>query len=145
MLAATGQHKGYALWFGVDDGQLLQAVAAASQLHIVAIDSDEDRIQQLRRELDQAGLYGRPIALHVGDPESFMAPPYVANLVVVGQSCSETLADRRLLERIYESVRPYGGKLWVDAARAMEQVVTEMELPADKTDVPLSDTARTLV
>jgi len=52
ILAATGQRDGYALWFGVDDSDLLQSVAAASQLHIVAVDSDAKKVDRLRRRLE---------------------------------------------------------------------------------------------
>jgi outer membrane protein assembly factor BamB len=194
LLAATGQREGYALWFGVEDGALLEAVAISSQLHIVAVDSNAEKVERLRRRLDQAGLYGRRITLHTGNPETFMAPPYIANLVVVGRSLAASLAQQQrpidtggsgqpsatgvspvlnpgatgvspvptpgatgvspvlnpgatgvspvpnqqhgqdaqgpghsshntTLGRIYESVRPYGGTLWIQAAPAGEEAL----------------------
>lgn len=136
LLEKTGETQGYALWFGVDDAMLLEAVAAASELDIVAVDPDAKKVTRLRRQLDQAGLLGKRIALHVGTPDSFKAPPYIANLVVVGQSMAEKLVDPQLLRRVFESVRPYGGKLWIRAgAQSSESLAGQFavaELPKAK-------------
>jgi outer membrane protein assembly factor BamB len=104
---------GYALWFGVDDGQLLQALLLESKLRIVAVDPDAEKVDRLRRELDAVGFYGNRITLHIGDPLSFKAPPYIAHLVGVGESFAGELRNRPVLQAAYESVRPYGGALWM--------------------------------
>jgi len=111
LLEIAGTREGYALWFGVDDDQLLQAVAAASEFHIVGIDPDAEKIDRLRRRLDQGGWYGRRIALQAGTLETYPAPPYMADLILVGRSLAPALRDAEQLARLYESVRPYGGKL----------------------------------
>ena len=67
-MAHTDSKEGYALWFGVDDGHLLEAMLANSQLHIIAVDPDQQKVDQLRRRFDATGVYGSRIALHVGDP-----------------------------------------------------------------------------
>ncbi len=109
--------EGYALWFGVDDGRLLEAVVADSALHVVGVDPDAEKIERLRRRLDKAGLYGSRVALHQGDPATFKAPPYIASLIVMGETAAAELKDEVLLRRVYESVRPYGGRLWIPAGR----------------------------
>ncbi len=116
LMKLAGAREGYALWFGVDDGRLLEAVLAASEFHVVAIDPDAEKIDRLRRRLDKAGLYGKDVALHQGDPITFQPPVYMATLAVVGRSMVPRLKDEKVLRRIYESVRPYGGKLWVPLA-----------------------------
>ena len=125
LLETTGETQGYSLWFGVDDAMLLQAVAAASELHIVAVDPDAQKVTRLRRQLDQAGLLGKRIALHVGTPDSFKAPPYIANLVVVGRSMAEKLIDPQQLRQVYESIRPYGGKLWIRTGEQSSESLAE--------------------
>ncbi len=111
LLETTGQREGYAFWFGVDDPGLLEAAVLESDLHIVAIDPDAGKIEGLRKHFDDAGLCGNRIALHVGTIDSFAAPAYIANLVVVSRAAAASLADSTRLGRLYESVRPYGGKL----------------------------------
>ena len=115
LVETAGSPEGYVLWFGVDDPQLLEAVAAASQFRIVAIDPDVEKIDRLRRKLDQVGWYGRRIALQAGTLETYPAPWYMADLVVVSRSLAPALRHPEHLSRLYESVRPYGGKLWIQS------------------------------
>jgi outer membrane protein assembly factor BamB len=113
LLKATGTHAGYALWLGIENGNLLEAVAAASDLHLVGIDPDAQKIDRLRRQFDQGGWYGRRVALQVGEVDKYMAPPYMAELIVVEQSTVPMLRKPEQLARLYESLRPYGGKLLI--------------------------------
>ena len=132
LLETTGKREGYALWFGVDDGKLLEAVTASSQLHIVGVDPDADKIDRLRRQLDQAGWYGRRVALQVGSLDTYQPPPYCAELIVVGRSAAPALRNPQRLARLYEAVRPYGGKLWIptggtaDGLQAGELAIGEL-------------------
>jgi outer membrane protein assembly factor BamB len=109
----TAPRDGYALWFGVDDGAVLAEVLRQSELHVTAVDPDPVKVDQLRRRFDAAGLYGRRVALHVGEPAGFKAPPYIASLVVVGESLASRMVERAVVEAVFSSVRPYGGNLWV--------------------------------
>jgi outer membrane protein assembly factor BamB len=120
ILKETGAMEGYALWFGVEDGQLLHAMALNSELHIVAVDPDAAKVDRLRRKFDAAGLYGTRVTLQTGDPISFKAPPYIANLIVVGESSVSQLREPRVLETVYASVRPYGGALWLPVTRSAQ-------------------------
>ena len=62
LLNTAGVREGYALWFGVDDDQLLKAVVAQSQLHVVAVERDDWKVASLRERLDRAGqVYASPI------------------------------------------------------------------------------------
>jgi outer membrane protein assembly factor BamB len=117
LLESTGQRQGYALWFGIDDPELLETVVLQSELHVVAVDPDAEKIARLRKRFDAAGLYGSRIALHAGTIDSYAAPPYIANLVVVRRTVAAGPADAGRLRQVYESVRPYGGKLWIGPAR----------------------------
>lgn len=136
LLRKFGMPQGYALWFGVDDPALLEAVLRQSNLHVVGVDPDARKVERLRRYFDARGLYGGRVALHAGDPLSFKAPPYLASLVVVSASMAPRLADRASLQAIYESVRPYGGNLWVDvdagAAAPLASQLKAAELPQAK-------------
>ena len=145
LLRKFGLPEGYALWFGVDDPALLEAVLRQSNLHVVGVDPDERKVEQLRRYFDARGLYGGRVTLHAGDPLSFKAPPYIASLVVVSPSLAPRLADRPSLRAIYESVRPYGGTLWVDvdpaAAASLTQQLKAAELAQAKVSRSLDGVA----
>lgn len=138
----TGIKDGYAFCLGLDDqGDLLTALAAETDLKIIGVDPDTNKIERLRRELNAAGLYGRRVALLADVPDDFGAPPYIASLVVAdGAFAARLAADpnpgaplrvtgllvgrdlltaKSALVRVYESVRPYGGALWVSGGAAL--------------------------
>ncbi len=113
LLEMTGSPEGYALWYGLDDFELLLAVAENSSLHIVGVDPDAEIVDRYRRKLDALGLYGEKVVLHAADPVAFRAPPYLAELVYLDKDFLEDSVAQESLEDLYRSVRPYGGKLWI--------------------------------
>lgn len=129
ILQSTERREGYALWYGIDDPELLEAVVLQSKLHVLAIDPSESKIAQLRRRFDQAGLYGKRIALRTAGLGQFAAPPYIADLIYVGPSLAGALYAKETLRSVYQQVRPYGGKLWihpaVETADAQRKLATE--------------------
>lgn len=130
IVAQTSAMDGYAFCLGLDDSALITALAASSRLQIIGVDPDAAKVDRLRRQLDAAGLYGTRVALLAADPAAFGAPPYVASLVVAGGSFATRLGDAATLSKVYESVRPYGGSLWVAGVR-----VNTAGLPGAKTQV----------
>jgi outer membrane protein assembly factor BamB len=113
ILSETDASEGYALWLGLDDGALLEAVLANSRLHVIAVEPDVAKADALRRRLDAAGRYGTRATVHVGDPMSFKAPPYLANLIVVCESFVARVREPEALRAAFNSLRPYGGTMWV--------------------------------
>ena len=132
ILAAADARDGYALCFGAEDGELLEALVANSKLHLVAVDPDAAKVDALRRRFDAAKVYGKRITLHVGDAVSFKAPPYFANLIVVGESAVPQLRNPAALRAAFESLRPYGGTMWLPvtgaAATEFERFIAEAKL-----------------
>jgi hypothetical protein len=61
-LARTGIKAGYCLDLGCGTGDL--ALARRSQLAIYAVDPDASNVQQARRKLAAAGLYGSRVTVH---------------------------------------------------------------------------------
>ena len=131
ILQREGAREGYALCFGVDDGGLIAALAAESDLHVVGIDPDAERIDRLRRRFDAAGLHGSRVALGQGDPASYQAPPYLANLIVISRSLAAEVARTPLLRAIYSSLRPDGGGLWLPLGGRDPRTVVELATAAN--------------
>ncbi len=136
ILSAAEAGDGYALCFGVENGDLLEALLANSKLRIVAVDPNAQKVDQLRRRFDAAGLYGRRITLHTGDAVSFKAPPYFANLIVIGESFVPQLRNPAAMRAAFESLRPYGGALWLplagDAQAEFTRLIAETKLEQAK-------------
>jgi len=112
ILKLTGVTQGYCLALGVGSGRLLEELACRSELHIIAVDTDADRVHAVRSKLDAIGLYGWRVHILEGDLESVQLPPYIfslivsENLVAVG---SEQQRARAFVERHYDLLHPFGG------------------------------------
>lgn len=79
------ERRGLAVVIGLQDGERIRALAAASQLRIVAWDVDREKVARVRQALHDHRLYGTRIAVHVAEDLSALpATGYCANLV-----CSE--------------------------------------------------------
>ncbi len=110
ILKAANLRQGYALVLGVDSGRLLESLARRSELHLIGLDPSADRVNRLRRRLDDAGLYGHRVALLTGDTQSVPLPPFLATLIV-SEDTPSTQAEvpPESIARMFESLRPYGG------------------------------------
>ncbi len=109
LLAKVEDTAGHALVFGTDDSGLVDALLAESKMQLTIVEPDGEKVARLRRQYDACGLYGTRVSVHVGDPLSFQAPPYVAHLVVIGGSMLTAMQQPGMLQTAYASVRPYGG------------------------------------
>ncbi len=110
MLAAVGQQSGYALLWGVGDGKRTQALVSDSDLQVIGLDADANKINTLRSRYTQAGLYGTRVAFHSGEPSDFGFPPYTATLLV----CDDPNVIRKgegadFIKEVFRCLRPYGG------------------------------------
>ncbi len=98
--------EGYALVLGLDKGQMIHHLLKNTDLLVVAVDSDKGLIDQLRRDLASEGIYDNRFQAIVGDPAKVDFPPYLANLIT---SEDAKAAEKLLLNKVYASLRPYGG------------------------------------
>ncbi|NQU20232.1 MAG: PQQ-binding-like beta-propeller repeat protein [Candidatus Nealsonbacteria bacterium] len=128
MLGTTSLDQGYCLVFGLETGDLAEAVVRNSNLDVIAVDPDPEKVGALRRRFDAAGLYGKRISVHVGDATTFRAPPYVAvlvaseNLSAAGfDAAAENGGAELFLRNLFYSVRPYGGVAWLPTANPQQK------------------------
>ena len=138
ILAETGIRDGYALWVGVgeEDLAVIEQLVLRSDLHVVGIDPAEERLPDLRRQLDDAGLYGTRVALLPFLPGqlSQQYPPYVSSLIVVsdpamldggaGEEPHDVFFSTAQLAELYDMLRPYGGQA------LLQTVQGSLETPA---------------
>ncbi|MBA4388584.1 MAG: hypothetical protein C0404_11420, partial [Verrucomicrobia bacterium] len=115
ILADSGVNdKGVALVLGIGSGRLVDELLLQSSLHVIAVDSDTNKVQLLRRKLSDAGLYGTRGSVLAGEPMTSGLPPYLGRLVV-----SEDLAAAgwsngvAFAKGVFRCLRPYDGKAWL--------------------------------
>lgn len=125
--------EGYALWFGTADLPLVSAFAARSPfVQLACIDDNPARIAELRQRWTNLRIYGK-VTAHQSAPEEFLTAPYLAHTIVIGAELSSSIStDATALNRIYQSVRPYGGVLQLlcppDATAAIAAAATTAKL-----------------
>ncbi len=109
ILSQTGITKGYCVVWGLADGQLAYELAAGSELTVVGLDTDPDRIAEVRKRLYQAGVYGGRISIQ--NIEAFDDVPYpsnFANLIVSERMLQEGDCSGDPME-MTRLLRPRGG------------------------------------
>ncbi|MCR9199488.1 MAG: PQQ-binding-like beta-propeller repeat protein [Planctomycetaceae bacterium] len=112
---SRGQAEGYAFWFGrADDPALAAMIELSPFVQLAVVDDSAARIDALRKSLNSRGLLGK-ITGHVGTPQTFRAPRYVAHVVM---TTPEVAAQDDAVAAMWPSVRPYGGVLTVVNAAA---------------------------
>ena len=128
ILRQSGATEGYCVLLGAGTERLTLELVRLSGLHVIVIDPDPKRIDTLRREATDAGLYGGRIAAHVGDPAACRLPPYLATLAVVDGSGSADASVART-KAAFHVLRPYGGMAWIDMdAKDLGRLVVEAGL-----------------
>lgn len=131
----SGIRNGYCLVLGLDDGELPLGLVRQSDLYVIVLEKDAEKIARARRRYDRLGRYGVRIAVHRDDRNRLPYAAYFANLIVVTEPSSHDPAQ------VYRRLRPCGGVLaiptggetrharkWLAAVADHQQVVVDGSL-----------------
>ena len=117
ILQRTGTPQGFCLVVGSEQGRLAYELARNSELKIVGVEPDAEKVAASRDALDRAGLYGNRVLIVHGDPADMPLANYFANLVV-----SDTLMLTGKLPtnpgQIARRIKPCGGMICLGAPSA---------------------------
>ncbi len=125
MLEHAALPQGYVLVLGLASGELPVALATESELDIIVIDPDPEKIARFRRDTDRLGLYGKRIHALTGTIDSLRLPPYLASLVVsetpvpAGMKDADAFADA-----LCRVLRPYGATAILDLPQAARKALS---------------------
>ena len=120
ILRAAKVSKGYCLDYLCHDGSLALELARHSELYVVAVETDAQRVAAARRKLDEAGLLGVRAAVFQVSSEQTLLPDAFADLVVSGRSVVNGPAATSSEPR---ELRPYGGVLCLGRPGAMRTTI----------------------
>ncbi|MHC4402969.1 MAG: outer membrane protein assembly factor BamB family protein [Planctomycetota bacterium] len=112
ILEHTGVKEGYCLVLGIGDGHLVEGLVSQSTLRIIVIDPNAAKADTLRKRLDAKGALGSRASVHEGSPLDFGLPPYIASLIVCGDTAT---IEPGISENVLQALRPYGGVLCLPA------------------------------
>jgi hypothetical protein len=124
--AAAPARHGYGVFLGAPDLATLRQLAKETEWMLTVVENDRHRIADLRKQLVQAGLYGRRVSVQSADPSTFEMPPYFAGMIFVSQSVS---LDDVAQKRVRKSLRPYGGKLLIQKNGKLQVTSRDGALP----------------
>jgi outer membrane protein assembly factor BamB len=129
-MLASGATEGFALVLGAGSGRLVHELVGQSELHVIVVEPDAARAEQMRRLFDDAGYYGRRVAVLHADPTQVELAPYFADLVAAESLAALNIdpdgyAWERTARRIFEALRPYGGAAWLPLSAEEHQAVSE--------------------
>jgi outer membrane protein assembly factor BamB len=132
ILRTTKKADGYALVLGVGSGRLAEELARQSKCDVIVLERDAAKVDEFRRRLDRAGLYGTRVSVYVGNPLTYPLPPYLASLIV-SEKWSDIAAalDRTSLAAILHPLRPYGGTTCMELD-APQRAALKQRLADDK-------------
>ena len=117
ILDTTGVTRGYCLVLGIETGQLAVELARRSDLRIIAVSPDLEKVAAARKAVDAAGLYGARISIERWPLDATPYSDYFADLIV-----SETALITGELPpasaNVLRLLRPIGGALVVGQPEA---------------------------
>ncbi len=141
-LMTASSAEGFAYWYGNVKSKTLAAIAEKSPfVELAVVDEDESRIQEFRLKMFD-GAKIRNVSAHHAKAGEFRAPSYTASMIFIAPELA-ALADELTLQRVYESLRPFGGVMHMltdegatlaqrnhlaDRVRAMNLEKAEVEL-----------------
>lgn len=125
----ASEPTGFALVLGAGSGRLVHELVGQSDLHVVVVEPDAERADQMRRRFDDAGYYGRRVAVLHADLADVQLPPYFASLVTAEDLTAlsigpDSLGREQTAGRILEVLRPYGGAAWLPLSEQQHQVIS---------------------
>ncbi|MCX5637021.1 MAG: methyltransferase domain-containing protein, partial [Planctomycetota bacterium] len=124
----TGIKNGYCLVYGCGEGRLAFELAKRSELTIIGVDEDINKINTATEKLMEAGVYGARVKLrHVSSLSSLPFTKYFANLIVSERMISDGSCPGSALE-MFRVLRPSGGIAYLGQPSGCTNVLTQNEL-----------------
>lgn len=111
VLSATEVRKGICLVVGIRDGSVGFEIARQSDLNVMCVDTNPDRVRTARHVLSAAGVYGTRISVrHV---ESYAALPFPSRCVNLVVSERQLLDNEFVMNpgETFRILRPFGGTI----------------------------------
>jgi len=132
IIRKTGIKSGYGIIIGTKNIRLLKSLVSNTSLSLIAFDNDPERISYLREYFDSLGAKADRLSfLNINKTVSFL-PKYFSSLTVITDPVYLKDHDKEFIDAIFESTRPYNGKIWITARgkarRDLINTATDLDL-----------------
>ena len=122
----TGITKGYCLDVGCGEGRLACELARITDLQILGLEDEAEKVKRAKTAVDQAGFYGR-VSIRQGDPATVGFNKYLFNLIV----SDRVVAGGELpgkADDLVRVLRPCGGQAIVGCPKTSGSELSETKL-----------------
>lgn len=117
ILEAAGVNEGYCIVWGAGDGKLVLELLRQSELRQLVMEPDERKADELRTTLRRVGIPAERVHVMTCEPAELDLPPYLASLMILDKSAMPGMTLKaETLAKMFRSLRPYGGVLWLGIA-----------------------------
>lgn len=113
IIRKTGIRSGYGVVIGTENIRQLKRLVANTSLSLIAFDSDPERIVYLREYFDDLGVTADRLSFQDFEETVPFLPKYFSSLTIINDPGYLNSDDQDLINSIYESTRPYDGKIWI--------------------------------
>ncbi len=132
IIRKTGIKSGYGIVVGTEDIRLLKSLVSKTSLSLIALERNPDRISYLREYFDSLGVTSERLSFLDFDETVSFLPRYFSSLTVVTDPAYLDDNNPDILNGIFESTRPYDGKIWIKARgrakRALKSKIAGLDL-----------------
>jgi len=132
IIKKTGIKSGYGVIIGTKNIRLLKSLVSHTSLSLIAFDSDPERILYLREYFDGLGVKAERLSFQNFEETISFLPKYFSSLTVVTDPVYLKDSNKDLLRSVFESSRPYDGKIWITsrgkARKDLMSTATDLDL-----------------
>jgi len=122
IVGETPFRRGFALVLGCGEGRLACEIARRTEMTVIGVEEDADKVAAGRRALDmsalpylRAGIQNVPVSIHHGPLDNLPYAQYLFNLIVSDLTLSTGALPPSAAE-IYRVLRPCGGVAYIGRA-----------------------------
>jgi outer membrane protein assembly factor BamB len=115
ILGATGVTSGYGVVFGTKNIDLLISLISNTSLKLIAFDNNSSRIGFMRDYFDRMGVKADRLSFLLFDGSFPRLPKYFSSLTIINEVSWLNAGNKDILNSLFESTRPYDGKIWIRA------------------------------
>jgi len=112
IIESTGINSGYAVVYGSCSKEFLEGLITCSDLNVIVIEKSHEIINDLRKYFDDLSVTSDRLCFLHSSAIRYL-PKYFASLTIVNDKAYLDNYSMESLSSAYESVRPYGGKIWL--------------------------------
>ena len=127
ILDDSGIYQGYGIILGAETGDLAIELVRESDLEIVILERDQNKVNTIRRRLDEAGVYGVRATVQHLETDNLPHGAYLANLVVSESMALTGTPPDISFEEAYRIARPTGGILYLGSTHSGESYMNKLK------------------